>query len=96
MNTNVIYENPIFAVSKPYPGRDFELYASDLKNAPVGYTWETGNQDRYPNRTCEWTESFEIVYKTENGVAVLYRSEEAETIDFYHASETELIWVELH
>lgn len=96
MKTTVIRENPIFAVSKPYTEDDFELYASDIKDAPIGFKWETHNQDCYPNCTCEWAESFEIIYKTKNGAAVLYRSEEAESFDYYHELEIELIWVELH
>ena len=44
---------------------------------------------------CMDRESFTVVYKDANGVAVLYRCEEASGIDYYQPEETELIWVEL-
>lgn len=96
MKTTTIKEEPIFSVNKPYEGDDLEIYASDLKLAEVGKKWEAENQDCYPNRTCTWNVSFEVVYKNENGVGVLFRSEEAQSLDFYKPLETELIWVELH
>ena len=95
MNTRTITEQPLLSIEKPYEGDDLKIYAADLKAAEVGTNWETQNQDRYPNSTCVWTESFTVVYKDDNGAAVLYRSEEASGLDYYHAEETELIWVEL-
>ena len=96
MNTRTITEQPLLGIEKPYEGDDLKIYAADLKAAEVGTKWETENQDRYPNRTCVWVESFTVVYKDDNGVAVLYRCEEATGgLDYYHAEETELIWVEL-
>ena len=95
MEVFTIKEEPILRVSKPYEGDDLEIYASDLKNAEVGTVFETENQDTYPNRTAVWSESFTIVYKDEHGVAVLYRSEEALSLDFYNPEKVELLWVEL-
>ena len=95
METRTITEQPLLWVEKPYEGDDLKIYAADLKAAEVGTKWETENQDRYPNSTCVWAESFTVVYKDANGVAVLYRCEEACGLDYYHAEETELIWVEL-
>ena len=95
MNTRTITEQPLLCVEKPYEGDDLKIYAADLRAAEVGTKWETQNQDRYPNSTAVWNESFEVVYKNDNGVAVLYRCEEASGLDYYHAEETELIWAEL-
>ena len=97
MKTTTIKENPILTVRKPYDGDDLEIFAADLKSAEVGKVWETENQDCYPNRTTVWTESFTVVYKDENGVAVLYRSEEAgDGFNYYQSEDVKLIWVELH
>ena len=95
MQTRTITELPLLVITKPYDGDDLEIYAADLKAAEVGQKWETENQDRYPNRTCTWLESFTVVYKDEHGVAVLYRCEEASGMDYYQPEETELIWLEL-
>ena len=95
MQTRTIIEQPLLTVTKPYDGDDLKIYAADLKAAEVGKAWTTENQDRYPNSTCVWTESFTVVYKDEHGVAVLYRCEEASGLDYYQPEETELIWVEL-
>lgn len=95
METRTITEQPLLCVEKPYEGDDLKIYAADLKAAEVGTKWKTENQDRYPNSTCVWVESFTVVYKDGDGVAVLYRCEEACGLDYYHAEETELIWVEL-
>ena len=95
MNTRTIAEQPMLGIEKPYEGDDLKIYAADLKAAEVGTKWETQNQDRYPNSTCVWCESFTIIYKDENGVAVLYRCEEACGLDYYHPEQTELIWIEL-
>lgn len=95
MEVRTITEQPLLGIEKPYEGDDLKIYAADLKAAEVGQKWETENQDRYPNRTCVWTESFTVVYKDENGVAVLYRCEEASGNNYYQPEETELIWVEL-
>lgn len=97
METRTIIEEPIFAVRKPYDGEDLEIYAADLKSAEVGTKWVTTNQDCYPNRTCEWEERFEVVYKNDLGVAVLYHCEEAgDGFNYYQPEEIEIIWVELH
>ena len=95
METRTIIEQQLLWVEKHYEGDDLKIYAADLKAASVGQKWETENQDRYPNRTCVWCESFTVVYKDANGVAVLYRCEEATGLDYYQPEETELIWVEL-
>ena len=95
MNTRTITEQPLLGIEKPYEGDDLKIYAADLKAAEVGTKWETQNQDRYPNSTCVWCESFTVVYKDANGVAVLYRCEEACGLDYYHPEQTELIWIEL-
>lgn len=96
MKTRTIKEEPILTVRKPYYGDDLEIFAADLKVAEVGKKWETENQDCYPNRTCMWNESFTVVYKDEKGVAVLYRSEEAKSFNYYQQETEEIIWVELH
>ena len=96
MKTRTIVEAPLFAVRKPYDGEDLEIYAADLKSAEVGAKWVTTNQDCYPNRTCDWEESFEVVYKNDLGVAILYHCEEATSCDYHHDEEVELIWVALH
>lgn len=90
MNTKTICEAPIFHMQHPCDDCDLLIYASDLKKAEVGTVFSAENQDRYPNRTCTWTESWTVVYKDEHGVAVLYRSDENDI------PEVELIWVELH
>ena len=95
MNTKTITEQPLLGIEKPYEGDDLKISAADLRAAEVGTKWETENQDLYPNSTCVWTESFTVVYKDDNGVAVLYRCEEACGLDYYQPEETELIWIEL-
>ena len=96
MKVNTIKEQPVFTVDKPYLGDDLEIYASDLKAAEVGKEWHTENQDCYPNRTCTWSESYKVVYKDDNGVAVLYHYDEATGRDYHQDEHNELIWVELH
>ena len=92
METNTIYEQPIFYMEHPCgEDCDFVIFASDLKNAEVGKAFEAENQDRAVNRTKTWTESWTVVYKNEHGCAVLYRSTEPDGYDDVH-----LTWVELH
>lgn len=96
MEANTIKEHPIFSVDKLYPGDDLRIYAADLKAAEVGKEWRTEKQDRYPNATCTWYESYKVVYKDDNGVAVLYHYDEATGRDYYQNEHNELFWVELH
>jgi hypothetical protein len=91
METNTIYEQPIFYMEHPCEGYDFAIFASDLKSAEVGNVFEAENQDRAVNREKTWTESWTVVYKNEHGCAVLYRSTEPDGYDDVH-----LTWVELH
>lgn len=91
MNTNTIYEQPIFYMEHPSCGCDFAIFASDLKSAEVGKVFEAENQDREVNRTKTWDESWTVVYKNEHGCAVLYRSTEPDGDD-----DVWLTWVELH
>lgn len=96
MKTKTIIEEPIFSIEKPY-GETFKLYASDLKAAEVGQKWVTENQDQYPNRRYTWDEIFQVVYKNDRGVAILYHVENTAGGDYWEEEEqVELIWVELH
>ena len=75
MITTVQKEAPAFVlVASSYNGKeeDVEVSAADLRNAKVGDKWE--------NFACGCgrdvlEESAEIVYRTDKGVAVLFRSE---------------------
>lgn len=91
MNVETIHEEPLLSVVKPYEGGNLEIYAADLKAAEVGTTWETENQDCFPNRTCTWCESFKVVYKDDHGVAILHRKEYCDGDDI-----VKLLWIELH
>ena len=96
MKTSIVIEQPIFTVDTPCEDKALKIYADDLRNSNINDGWSITNQDRYPNRTCTWEESFTVIYKNRHGVAVLYESEEAKSLDYHKKEETELIWVDLH
>lgn len=92
MKTSVIKEEPILS----YRGCagdfgciegmcDIEIFAEDLRNCEVGQEWSVQDQDTCPNASEYWTVSYKVVYKDENGVALLYSND----------GDKELIWVEL-
>ena len=96
MKTSGIQEIPIFSVVKPYDDDDMRIYASDLKAADVGKEWKTQNQACCSDHLCTWTETFKVVYKDDDGVAVLYRCDMVQGRDYYHDDHIELVWVDLH
>lgn len=76
MKTQVIQEPPAFVLrANSYDGReeDVEVSFADLRNAKVGDKWE--NHDCHNCGRDLFEESAEVVYKTEEGVAVLFRTE---------------------
>ena len=53
-------------------GEEVEVSYADLRAAEIGDTWEAFSDDNCERDVCE--EYAEVVYKTEQGVAVLFRS----------------------
>lgn len=98
MKTNVIIEQPIFILeSSDWNGSvSREIYVSDLQKANVGDIFIPHNDSNCGRAKKE--EKIEIVYKTENGVGVLYRC--YGTTDSPNPREwendPELFWIELH
>lgn len=45
-----------------------ELFHDDLIKAKVGKKWFCTDQDRYPNRTMEWTVTVEVVYRNDSNI----------------------------
>ena len=98
MKTNVIVEEAIFTLN--YSDYDTssirELFVSDLKNADIGHVFQTdtiSNCGRGVNDA-----SLEVIYKTNKGVACLYRnwgSTDEPNPEEWEA-EPNLIWFELH
>lgn len=94
MKTDVIKEEPIvyyhgckgdFGCIEG--GCDIDIYAHELKRAKVGDFWVTTDQDTCPNATAFGKVTYTVVYKDQDGVALLYKNELYE--------EIKLIWVEL-
>ncbi len=76
MQTETILEKPAFVLqASSYNGSDpdVEVSVTDLRNAKVGDKWE--NRDSHNCGRNLFEESAEVVYKTEKGVAVLFRTE---------------------
>lgn len=102
MKTNVIIEEPIFILESDYndmrgnSGETVRVYADDLKKAKVGDEWAaTDTNGCGRGNVCE---SIEVVYKTDSGVAVLYRrwgTTDSNNPEDWE-DEPQLIWVELH
>ena len=53
-------------------GEEVEVSYADLRAANIGDTWEAFSDDNCGRDVCE--EYAEVVYKTEQGAAVLFRS----------------------
>ena len=53
-------------------GEEVEVSYADLRAVEIGDTWEAFSDDNCGRDVCE--EYAEVVYKTEQGVAVLFRS----------------------
>lgn len=73
MQTETIFEQPAFVLQARSDGGqedDIEVSFLDLRNAKVGDKWE--NRDSHNCGRDLWEESAEVVYKTEEGVAVLF------------------------
>lgn len=68
---------------------NIEIYSNDIRTAKVGESWATEDFDRCPNCQQRWDVSFTVVYKQDDGAAILFKNDDpdGETI--------ELIWVEL-
>ena len=98
MKTEVIVEQPIFNLeTSDWDGSgELKVYAADLKKAKVGDTF-VPYADTNCGRAVD-TEMIEVVYKSDNGVAVLYRhygtTDSPNPVDW--EDEPKLIWVELH
>lgn len=98
MNTNVVHETPVYSYETcwayDYPGDEsgiIELYADEVKNAPIGKVWSVSDVDKFPNANYEFEVSVKKVYQDENGVLLI------EHVDDYRDSRTaEAIWVEFH
>ena len=76
MKTEVIMERPAFMLqgsSYNGIGEVIEISFNDLRRAEVGERWEA--LDTHNCRRDLNEESAELVYKTEDGVAVLFRAE---------------------
>lgn len=74
MQTETIFEQPAFVLQARSDGGqedDIEVSFLDLRNAKVGDKWE--NRDSHNCGRDLWEESAEVVYKTAEGVAVLFR-----------------------
>ncbi len=100
MNTSTIFEEPILSytsnASTDCSGcnlhcepADIQIYANDLRQAKVGDAWAVEDFDKCPNSQQRWEVSYTVVYKENNGVAVLFRDENPD------APDIELIWIEL-
>ena len=76
MKMEVIQEKPAFVLrAGSYNGQEegVEVSFADLRNAKVGDKWE--NRDSHNCGRDLFEGSAEVVYKTEEGVAVLFRAE---------------------
>ena len=76
MQTETILEKPAFSLqANSYDGQkeDIEVSFTDLRNAKVGDKWE--NRDSHNCGRYLYEQSAEVVYKTDEGVAVLIRVE---------------------
>lgn len=75
MRAEVRKENPAYVLrAKSYNGEEEPINVSfaDLRNAKVGDRWE--NTDSHNCGRDLFEESAEVVYKTDKGAAVLFRS----------------------
>lgn len=98
METKVIVEEPLFVLTtSDYNGSgELEIYASDLKKSKVGDKFIP-----YANTNCGRAvdeESLEVVYKSADGVAVIYRHYGTTDSPSPEAwkDDPKLFWVELH
>lgn len=76
MKTEVIMERPAFTLqgsSFDGVGEVIEVSFAELRKAEVGERWEALDTHNCRRALCE--ESAEVVYKTTDGVAVLFRAE---------------------
>ena len=98
MKTVVMTEEPMFALQSSCAWSDkgsvIEIYATDLRRAEVGTTWSADYCDNGRSNDCE---SAEVVYKTNSGVAILYRRWGTTDSDDPEPWENapELWWIEL-
>lgn len=76
MKTEVITERPAFTLqgsSYNGIGETVEVTFAELRQAEVGERWEALDTHNCRRALCE--EIAEVVYKTEDGAAVLFRAE---------------------
>ena len=98
METKVFVDNPMFGLQSSCSWSDkgdwIEVYAADLRRAEVGTIWSADFCDNGRGNDCE---SAEVVYKTAEGVAVLYRRWGTTDSDDPKPWENdpELWWIEL-
>lgn len=90
MKCEVLRENPIYYYGGCCPefGQKIALYSKDLHNAEIGDSWSCEDQNCYPNRTNEWTVTVTVVYKNEDGLALV--------TTFSNGENSEIVWVDLH
>lgn len=98
MNTRVLVEEPMFVLQSTCAWSDkgdfIEVYAADLRRAAAGTKWSADSCDNGRGNDCE---SAEVVYKTADGVAVLYKRWGTTDSDDPTPwnNEPELWWIEL-
>ena len=96
MNIEVVNESAVYYYETcwAYDQQDgskegiIELYANDVKTAPIGAVWSVEDTDRYPNANRWFTVSVTKTYQDANGVLLIERNRNEECV--------KAIWIELH
>lgn len=91
METKVIKEEYAFYHQATYEDMSFGVSWSMLRAADVGTVWTAKEQDRYPNGTVYWKETYTVIYKDDKGCLIRYNVPRHEGVT---DSYTELIWYE--
>lgn len=70
-------------------GEELCITWTELREAKIGQTWQITDTDCYPNANYEYTVKYEVVYKNDDGVAILvveddpnYKDEKLVWFDF--------------
>ena len=97
MESKIIKEQPLYSYYGCCADEDFgdsytiELYKEDLINVEVGKEWWCHEQDRYPNRTHEWTVTARVIHVEEDTIYLHCFSDDQRQDDY-----DELLAIELH
>lgn len=95
MEKRIVKEQPLYSFYGCCAGESFgdeftiELFKEDLEKAEIGDEWTCCDQDRYPNRTREWTVTAKVVFRDEKNIYLHCYDDDDKDYD-------ELVAIELH